>query len=44
MNKEINKETSEETFKRVQENPIYLEQFHRNFREAKEECPLSRYK
>jgi hypothetical protein len=40
MNKEINKETSEETFKRVQENPIYLEQFHRNFREAKEEWPI----
>jgi hypothetical protein len=37
MNRQINKERSDATHKRIQENPIYLIEYHRQMREAKNE-------
>jgi superfamily II DNA or RNA helicase len=37
MNRQINKERSDTTHKRIQENPIYLIEYHRQMREAKNE-------
>ena len=37
MNKRINKERSDTTHKRIQENPMYLVEYHRQMREAKKD-------